>query len=114
MVEIHKKDGEFVIEVQGMHKLWAFKDSIRIKPEQIKRVHRDTDNVSWWTGWRIPGTSLPYVIKAGTYFWGGEKEFWDVCKLEKSIIIELNDHSYNRLVVEVEDAAAAIHLLESE
>ena len=114
MVDISKTNNSYVVQLKGMHKFWAFKDAITIQTEQIVRVHHDTSQLSWWTGWRVPGTSLPYVIKAGTYYWGGEKEFLDVCNMENTIIIELKDHNYNRLVVEVEDVAAAISLFIKE
>ena len=51
------------------------------------------------------------VITAGTFHQEGERVFWDVHDPEKTVVIQLRDERYVRLVIEVEDphaTAAAI------
>jgi hypothetical protein len=61
----------------------------------------------------MPGTSVPGVIKAGTFYQDGKRVFWDVHHPEKTIVIDLHDERYNQLIVEVEDPQAAVSLIQS-
>lgn len=112
MVSIQKQDSNFIFEVIGMHKLWAFKSQLMIPIEHIAKVSQDNDYVKkCWKGWRMPGTSIPAIITAGTFYSDGNKSFWDVVDTEKCIIIDLTDESYNQLIIEVENPAEAIEIL---
>lgn len=112
MVKITKEDNHFVFDVQGLHKLWAFKSSLRIPIDNIKKAYQDLDAISkWWKGWRAPGTSVPFLITAGTYHLEGNKIFWDVVNKENTIIIDLDDADYQQLIIEVENPEEAIALL---
>lgn len=94
-----------------MHKLWAFKSELKIPVENVTSAHQDLSLVSGWKGFRAPGTSVPFLITAGTFHLEGDKIFWDVMNKEKSIVVELRDEKYKRLIIEVEDPAKAIELL---
>lgn len=111
MVTITKEGSNFIFEVKGIHKVLAFKSELTIPATHILDAHRDFEGDSWWIGWRVPGTYIPFLITAGTYYKDGEKNFWDVVNKEKSIVVELKDEQYNRLIIEVEDPVAAIDLL---
>lgn len=111
MVSISMEDGNFVFEVKGMHKLWAFKNQITIPPSHIVSVYHDPETLRGWPGWRLPGTSIPGIITAGTYINHGDMIFWDVCNMDNCIIIELEDEHYKKLVIEVENVAEAIRQL---
>ena len=41
----------------------------------------------WYHGIRIPGTNVPGVITAGTFYQDGKRVFWDVHSPEKTIVI---------------------------
>jgi hypothetical protein len=65
----------------------------------------------WHKGIRAGGTHMPGAITAGTFYQDGERVFWDVHEPEKTLVIQLRDERYARLVIEVEDphsTAAAI------
>ncbi len=111
MVDIRRSDQHFIFEVKGMHKLWAFKSELKIPVENVTSAHQDLSLVSGWKGFRAPGTSVPFLITAGTFHLEGDKIFWDVMNKEKSIVVELRDEKYKRLIIEVEDPAKAIELL---
>jgi len=108
MVTINKQNNDFIFEVKGLHKIWALKRQLTIPADHITRVHQNTDSVRGWKGWRIPGTSIPGIITAGTYYKNGDKIFWDVCNMNKSIVVELKDENYTKLVIEVENPEDAI------
>jgi len=39
--------------------------------------------------------------------------FWDVHHPEKTIVIDLHDERYNELIVEVDDPASAVNLIQN-
>ncbi len=57
-----------------------------------------------WKELRSPGTSLPGLVKAGTYYTQRGKEFWLVnCRKNNYLTIELQDENYKRIILTVED-----------
>ncbi|WP_375437060.1 hypothetical protein [uncultured Hymenobacter sp.] len=112
MVEVTVEGNNAVFEVKGMHKLWAFKSQIQIPMEHIRSARQDAESLKgWWHGFKAPGTHIPGLITAGTFYQHDKRVFWDVHKLERAVIIELEHSEYNQLIVEVEDPAAVLALL---
>jgi hypothetical protein len=62
----------------------------------------------------MPGTSIPGVITAGTFYQHGKQVFWDVHNPDNTVMIELKDERYNELVVEVADPSFAVELGKGE
>jgi hypothetical protein len=56
--------------------------------------------------WRIPGTALPGVIKAGTFYSKRGREFWYVTRKYRDslLVVELQDERYARVVLGMVDA----------
>ena len=114
MVELAIAEGNLKLSVMGADQLWAFKSSLEIPLVHIAGVRADAEIArGWWHGMKLPGTNLPGVITAGTFYQDGKRVFWDVHHPEKTIVIELHDERYSQLIVEVADPQAAIHLIES-
>lgn len=111
MITIKKQENEFLFKVNGMHKLWAFKSQLTIPSENIINAHQNIDSIKDWKGWRAPGTSIPSIITAGTFYKDGNKIFWDVSNIENCIIVDLKDEDYKQLIIEVENPTDAINLL---
>ena len=112
MVDIAVADGKLLVKVLGADKLWSFKSSLEIPLEHVTGVRTDPAIAKgWWHGVRFPGTNLPGVITAGTYYQDGQKVFWDVHDPDRAIVIDLRDESYDRLVIEVADPEAAVNLI---
>jgi len=113
MVDIAVSDGNLQVKVRGADKVWALKSSLEIPLEHITGVRMDPVAAKgWWHGLRCPGTSIPRVITAGTYYTRHQKSFWDVHNPDHAIVIDLRDESYDRLVVEVDDPESAVALIE--
>ena len=111
MITINMQDNSFIFHVTGMHKLWAFKSQLTIPIDNIINAHQDLETVKGWPGWRAPGTSIPSIITAGTFYKDGNKIFWDVSNIENCIIVDLKDEDYQQLMIEVENPTGAIDLL---
>jgi hypothetical protein len=114
VVDLSIAEGKLTLNVRGADKLWAFKSSLEIPLVHIVAVRADPETArGWYHGIRMPGTSVPGVIKAGTFYQDGKRVFWDVHHPEKTIVIDLHDERYNQLIVEVEDPQAAVSLIQS-
>jgi hypothetical protein len=114
MVSISKKNGEIIFTTVGWHKIWALKSNIKIPKENIVQAYQDQEELKSWSGWRIPGTYIPYLITAGTFYRKGNRNFWDVMNTKNTIIVELKDNFYNKLYIEVENPEETISLLNSK
>lgn len=114
MVDLSITEGKLTLHVRGADKLWSFKSSLEIPLVHIAKVRTDPAAArGWFHGIRMPGTSVPGVITAGTFYQDGKRVFWDVHHPEKTIVIDLHDERYNELVVEVEDPGAAVRLIQN-
>ena len=114
MVKVNIDEGVVTFDVQGLHKLWAFKGCVRVPIGQIKDVRPDpTARKGLWKGWRFPGIQIPGLIVAGTYYLRGRKYFWDVSKREKTIVVDLEGGPYDQLTVDVEDPEQVVKDLKS-
>ncbi len=111
MITIVKEQDNFIFKVNGMHKLWAFKSQLTIPADNIINAHQNMESIKGWHGWRAPGTSIPSIITAGTFYKDGNKIFWDVSNIANCIIVDLKDEDYKQLIIEVENAADAIKIL---
>ena len=106
-------DSTVTFTVVGLHKVWALRSRIRIPAADIVDVGPGEPIVRQeWPGWRLPGTSLPGVITAGSYFKDGKWSFWDVVRPSRAIAVTLRNHRFSRLIVEVADPVAVIALLQ--
>ena len=114
MVDLSVSDGKLVLHVRGADKLWAFKSSLEIPLAHIAKIREDPAIAhGWYHGLRMPGTSIPGVITAGTFYEDGKRVFWDVHNPDNTVVIELKDERYNELVVEVPDPKVAMELVKS-
>jgi hypothetical protein len=114
MVEISLTSDYVHLEVKGLDKLWAFKSQLDIPIEHVRDVRHEPEAASgWWHGLRLPGTQLPGVITAGTFYHQGKRVFWDVHNPEKSIVIELHDDRFDELIVEVSDPLYAVRQIKA-
>jgi hypothetical protein len=111
MVTIEIEGDALDIQVQGMHKMWALKSSLRVPLADVRDVRHDPERATrFMPGVRMPGTHIPYVYTAGTYFQADFRpDFWTVRDAERAIVIQCApDAAYDEIIVEVEDPAATV------
>ena len=92
---------EFTVKEQFLavrfHKLWE------IPLSHIQQV-TTTPPQTTWKELRSPGTSLPGLVKAGTYYTKRGKEFWLVNERKDNYLtIELQDENYKRIILTAEN-----------
>ena len=114
MVDLSVAEGKLILHVRGADKLWAFKSSLEIAITHIASVRADPEAArGWYHGIRMPGTNVPGVITAGTFYQDGKRVFWDVHHPEKTIVIVLHDERFSELVVEVANPEDAVALIQN-
>lgn len=114
MVEISIANGKLTLHVRGADKLWALKSTLEVPLAHVAGVRADPEIArGWFHGLRMPGTSIPGVITAGTFYQDGKRVFWDVHHPERTVVIDLIDEGYSELIVEVDDPQAAVRLIQS-
>ena len=107
MVEIEVTSEKLSMTVKGLDKVWALKSKIEVPLEHVSDVesYRSYETHNEYAGqvsWRVPGTYVPGVIKAGSYYQGAWA-FWDVHNRDKAIVITLVEEHYKLLIVEVDN-----------
>ena len=112
MVNISIEGSTAIFEVEGWDKLWSLRSRLEIPVDHLVTVYADPDlTMGWLDGIRLMGTSIPSLFRAGTFIQSGDLVFWDVRNVEQAIIIELNHEHFSKLILEVEQPAAAVNLL---
>ena len=112
MVDLSFSEDKLVLNVRGADKLWALKSSLEIPLQHIVPARADPEIAKgWYHGIRFPGSNIPGVLTAGTFYQDGKRVFWDVHHPENTIVIELRDERYNELIIEVADVNAAVELI---
>ena len=108
MASVSVTDDLLTLDVQGLHRLWAFKRRIHVPLAHVRGATADPGIVHEPKGLRAPGLHIPGATVIGTFHCDGQKHFWDVRDATHAIVIELVDETYNRLVVDVKDPRATV------
>jgi hypothetical protein len=106
-MKLHLEQNWLVIDLEWYEQLWAvtLDGQISIPLERIDRV-TTAEPQSDWAEIRAPGTFLPGVIKAGTYYSKRGKEFWYVTSDKDYLTLELHDEPYRRIVITIPENIA--------
>ena len=114
MVRVSVEGDRVRFDVEGWDKLWAFKSQLEIPLSHIRAVRADPEPArGWWHGLRLPGTQIPGILTAGTFYQSDGAVFYDVHNPERTIVIDLDHEDYKRLIIEVASPEAAVALLQS-
>jgi len=112
MVEIRIEDDNLIIDVLGVHQVFAMKGKLTIPLSHVRSARHDPPYADrFWHGFNMIGSDFPGVFAAGT-FWSSEGwRFWDVLHPEQAIVIELQDERLAEVIVDVEDPDAAVAMI---
>ena len=114
MVTYQFVGGTLHLEVEGLDKVWALKSTLDIPLAHITAVRLDSEIVQgWWRGFKLPGSNIPGVITAGTFYKDGKRVFWDIHHPDEAVVIELNHETYNELVLQVENPGQFVSELDN-
>ena len=113
MTEVEINGESLIVHVRGMDRLFSLKSRLEIPLSHVLGAEADPRVASGHRrGLRAPGTHLPGVITAGTFYQEGDRVFWDVRDPQKAVVIRLHEERYARLVIEMEDPASTAAAIE--
>ncbi len=97
-------NAKLAIEFEWYEQLWAVK-ACRVMEIPIAHIRSVTtaEPQSSWAELRAPGTFVPGIIKAGTYYTKQGREFWYVTDDRNYLTLELESEPYRRLVLTIPD-----------
>ncbi|MEO5590804.1 MAG: hypothetical protein ABIS03_14580 [Gemmatimonadaceae bacterium] len=114
MVDITVGEKEVAFVPHGWSRVWTVDARVVVPLRAIRTVSKARPGIGrgWFKGWRLPGTHIPGVIVAGSYYRNGEWTFWDVRGIgETAIEVELSGVHFTRLIVDVGDPASEVSRL---
>jgi hypothetical protein len=108
-------DGDRIrFEVEGWDKLWALKSQLEIPLAHVTGVRMDPDAArGWWHGIKFPGTNIPGILTAGTFYQNDGVVFYDVHDPEQAIVLDLDHERYSKLVIGVEQPAETVAMIKA-
>src|SRR5688572_21794200 len=114
MVDLTIKGDKLRLQVKGLDRLWAMRSRLDIPLTSVRAVRIDpTIARGLWKGVSAPGTHIPGLIIAGTFYQDDKRIFWDVHDAEKTVVIDLVGQRFDQLIVEVDDPESVVKMIES-
>ncbi len=95
------EDGRLVVEPRGMDKVWSLTRRLEIPLAHVRGATVDPGANAEPKGIRTPGLEIPGKA-AGTFLRRGERTFWNISRPRDTIVIELVEEKYQRLVLTVD------------
>lgn len=89
------------VKMNPLETLLCFRNSLSIPLDRITGV--STENPGWQWSARVPGIYIPFLVKMGTYFVSGGKEFWLTTVGKPYLVIETKGWNYDRIVLTTGD-----------
>lgn len=86
------------IKFNILEKILGVHGSFAVPLDSISYTHTTVPEQSF-KELRIPGTCVPGLIKAGTYFTNRGKEFWYVTRKKSFLTLELKKGFYKRIIL---------------
>lgn len=100
-------DSLLIVEPRGLDKMWSFRRELQIPLAHVRGATFDPGANDEPKGLRAPGLSIPGKW-AGTFNKDGDKSFWNVSGPGATVVIELADEHYARLVLTVENPRSVV------
>ncbi len=114
MVEISFNQDKLIINVKGITKIFSLRSELTVNIKNVISVKATLGAMKMPKGLRAPGTAIPGIFYAGTFYDGGDIVFWDVRHADKAIVIELKNEDFKRLVVEVENPSDTVAMIQNK
>ncbi|MNI20978.1 hypothetical protein D3C73_744770 [compost metagenome] len=91
---------ELVVTFTGLTAVAGLKGELKIPYSSITKVSTEHFKLHW-SAIRVGGTSVPFGYKAGRFVYKGQKYFLSYKNPSQVIILDLQDHAFDKVVIEV-------------
>jgi hypothetical protein len=106
-VRVWTSDSQLCVRVAGWDAVWVLRRGVSIPVAQVQGVAVAPLSRIPRQGWKLPGASIPGVIRAGVWATAGNRDLWDVRTAEQVLWIELQPGApYRRIILQLPDAHA--------
>ena len=113
MVDLTVKGDRLSLQVKGLDRLWAMRSRLDIPLASVRAARVDPRVArGLWKGVSAPGTHIPGLIIAGTFYQDDKRIFWDVHDPDKTVVIDLVGQRFDQLIVEVQDPESVVKMIE--
>lgn len=102
-----------VVRLRGLNKIWAFKSRIVVPLTAVTAVEVKPKLDKMPIGLRMPGTSVPGLIVAGSYRTKGRRSFYAIRRGDNVLVIDLEGVKYSRIVIETGDPHTSAATIEA-
>lgn len=109
MPQLEVTDRELIVHLGKWEQMMALQPGVRVPLKQVRGATEDDGfggPGGLKLGLRLPGTHIPFVAAAGTFLKGGDRQFVCTRRTLQTIVIELANSEWTRLVIGVRDARA--------
>lgn len=115
MTSLTFNDKQLIITIEGVDKLLAFKGEVKIPLSHITHVQVNHEGLMDFRAATFGiGTIFAGRIQTGTFTENGQKSFWDVHDIQKTILLTLQDDDYTKVVVEVVNPEKAVQAIQEK
>ena len=111
MTTIELKHNKLLLTVHGFDVILSFKKHLEVPLAHVKSAEvgvAPAAREQLRHSLRVPGTSLPGIVTAGSYVEDGRWMFWNIHSGERAVTIWIEHERYDAIVVDVEDPAAIV------
>lgn len=92
------------VHLNFLDRVSTLQPSFKVPLNDIRGATLDPGVIPSQLGFRAPGTGLPWVIAAGTWFKNGDRQFVCWYRGHTPVVIELKNHKFARLILGSKDA----------
>jgi hypothetical protein len=92
-------DTHLIVHLNLLDRIKTLRKSFAVSKENIRGATEDQGVIPGELGIRAPGTGLPHVVYAGTFFKRFERQFVSWHRGESAVVVELKDHKFARLIL---------------
>lgn len=108
-IRIEVREGRLVVELRGWDAVFCCRRRVDVPLGQVESVAIYPRSQVPAEGLRLPGTSVPGVIRAGSYGVRPYRDFWDVRSGAEVLVVQLKPGAdYRRLVLELPNAGEEV------
>ena len=99
-MDLTLQGGNIEIQLEPMERVWSvhLAQRIEVSLDTLERVRVGYPETTW-KEIRAPGTYLPGMFKAGTYYTERGREFWYARKGQSCLCLDMAEGYYKRIVL---------------
>ena len=111
MIDLQITGDTVEFSVRGLWAILAMRRRVTVQREHIVSVHVESLPRLAVHGLRMPGTHLPGVVIAGTFYENDGRSFYCVSRFHEVLIVDLVSEPFRRLLINVDQPHRVTEIL---